>query len=290
MPYMAYVAYVAYKGSWFHAPYHKEKLKMAYQWDPEEYARHSQTQFEWARELIAKLSLRGGEALLDIGCGDGKISASIAQALPAGSVLGIDSSREMIELATSRFPKSAYPNLTFLNIDARRIDLPSRFDVAFSNAALHWVAEQSLVLKGVRAALKQSGRLLFQMGGKGNAREILAALDELLAREEWKPFFKDFKFPYAFLSPDEYETLLLEAGLQPVRVVLLPKDMTHAGKEGLAGWIRTTWLPYIQQVPDDLREAFVSELVERYMQAHPPDPAGLVHVKMMRLEVEAKVP
>ena len=63
-----------------------------YHWDPNEYSRHSAEQAVWGRELIAKLNLLGNERVLDIGCGDGKLTAAIASRLPQGSVLGIDSS------------------------------------------------------------------------------------------------------------------------------------------------------------------------------------------------------
>ena len=63
-------------------------------WDPEDYERHSAQQERWARELVAKLQLAGDETVLDIGCGDGKVTAEIASRVPEGRVLGIDSSTE----------------------------------------------------------------------------------------------------------------------------------------------------------------------------------------------------
>ena len=70
-----------------------------YLWDAKEYAKHSQNQYEWALELIPKLKLKGNEVLLDIGCGDGKVSATLASYLPNGRVVGIDSSEEMVSQA-----------------------------------------------------------------------------------------------------------------------------------------------------------------------------------------------
>src|ERR1043166_5653513 len=67
-----------------------------HKWDPEDYAKHSSAQLAWARELIARLKLRGDESVLDIGCGDGKVTAELAAALPRGHVAGLDGSQEMI--------------------------------------------------------------------------------------------------------------------------------------------------------------------------------------------------
>ncbi len=66
--------------------------------------------------------------------------------------------------------------------------------------------------------------------------------------------------------------------------------MKLVGAKGLAGWIRTTWLPYTERVPIAKRELFISEIVGRYLESHPIDESGMVHVDMMRLEVEAKRP
>ncbi len=175
-------------------------------------------------------------------------------------------------------------------MDARKLSFDSEFDVAFSNAALHWIADQKAVLKGVQKSLKPGGRLLFQMAGKGNAKDILSLINEIGKKEPWKNFFEGMTFPYGFYDPEEYRTFLKEAGLVPVRVELFPKDMKHQGPEGLAGWVRTTWLPFTDRIPTDLKPKFVQLIVDGYLQNHPADADGLVHVGMMRIEAEAYKP
>jgi trans-aconitate 2-methyltransferase len=156
-----------------------EKPK-TYVWNAADYSKNSANQYNWARELIPKLQLRGDETLLDIGCGDGKITAEIAKCLPNGRVVGIDNSAGMIELAKRTFTPKTNPNLTFQQMDARRLSFLEAFDRMFSNAALHWILDQKSVLHGAANALKKGGRLLFQMGGKGNAKNILGIRDNML--------------------------------------------------------------------------------------------------------------
>jgi trans-aconitate methyltransferase len=261
-----------------------------YVWNAKDYQKNSANQYAWAQELIPKLQLSGNETLLDIGCGDGKITAEIAKALPHGRVVGIDSSQDMIRLAQTLFPKNDYPNLSFKLADARNFVFQAIFDRVFSNAALHWIPDQSTVLSCVEKCLKNGGKLLFQMAGKGNAQNILNILDEMLPVEPWKQYFVGFKFPYGFFDPKEYTVFLQKAGLKPLRVELFPKDMKQVGAEGLAGWVRTTWLPFTEKLPNDLKGRFVDELVARYIQKHPLDAENNVHVGMMRLEVEAQKP
>ena len=68
------------------------------------YAANSAVQQGWAREVIARLQLRGDEHILDVGCGDGKVTAELARAVPRGRVLGVDASPEMIAFAQQAFP------------------------------------------------------------------------------------------------------------------------------------------------------------------------------------------
>jgi trans-aconitate 2-methyltransferase len=258
-----------------------------YVWNADDYSKHSSSQYKWAEELIPKLKLSGNEALLDICCGDGKTTAVLAKSLLGGFVVGIDSSEDMVTLAKRTFPPDAYPNLSFQKMDARAMAFQEKFDRVFSNAALHWIKDQKSVLHDVQRSLKSGGRLLFQMGGKGNAHDILTVLDEMFMEERWRKFFEGFVFPYGFYTPEDYTAWLVEAKLKPERTELLQKDMKLPSREGLAGWIRTTWLPYTERLPVELRDGFIAEVVDTYLERHPLDAEGNAHVAMVRLEVEA---
>ena len=66
--------------------------------------------------------------------------------------------------------------------------------------------------------------------------------------------------------------------------------MTHKGKEGLAAWIRTTWLPFTNRIPESERDSFIAHFVELYLEQIPLAPNGLAHVRMVRLQVDAHKP
>lgn len=261
------------------------------QWNASDYEKNSSQQQLWARELIAKLHLRGDEHLLDIGCGDGKVSAEIAARLPHGSVLGVDSSSDMIDLARQRHPVETHANLRFQVEDASRLPFEAEFTQVFSNAALHWVRDHRPVLRGIARSLKPGGGFLLQMGGRGNGADILTATDECLAMSTWAPYFTDFQFPYGFHGPEDYTVWMQEVGLNPIRVELIPKDMVHSGLAGLEGWLRTThMLPYTQHLPEERREDFIRQVATTYLAHFPLDAQGLAHVRMVRLEVEGYRP
>jgi len=258
-------------------------------WDAAAYAANSAVQQSWAREIIARLQLRGDEHVLDVGCGDGKVTAEIARAVPRGQVLGVDASREMIAFAAGAFPPAKIANLKFQVCDARKIGtLSGRFNLVFSNAALHWVDDHEAVLRGAASVLKPGGRLVVSCGGKGNAHDVFLALRPELRLRRWREFFHPLPAPYFFFSPEDYKRWLPQTGFKTRHLKLVPKDAAYAGAEGLATWLRTTWLPYVHRVPENLREEFIGAVTKRYLAQHPADAANKVHVRMVRLEIEAE--
>jgi len=259
-------------------------------WNPDDYRKNSSQQQKWARELIAKLKLNGDENVLDLGCGDGKITAELAAIVPQGSVIGLDYSVEMTNFAHRTFTRSEHPNLSFVHGDASRLSFCDQFDVIFSNAVLHWIYDHQPVLAGICRALRPGGRILVQMGGRRCAADVLDVVGQMMSEPRWRSCFEGFAFRYGFHGPEEYRHWLVRAGLTSVRVELIHKDMVHAGSKGMAGWVRTTWIPYTQRVPENQREQFIDEIVDRYLGVRPLDADGNAHVKMMRLEVEATRP
>jgi trans-aconitate methyltransferase len=256
-------------------------------WDAADYAANSAVQQTWARELIAKLHLRGDEHILDVGCGDGKITAELARAVPRGLVVGVDASAEMIGFARKTFPQSEVSNLKFQIADARKITAKTKFNLVFSNAALHWVDDHENFLRGAALVLKTGGRLVVSCGGKGNAHDVFLALRPEMRLKRWREFFRKMPLPYFFYAPGDYEKWLPKFGFKINALKLAPKDASYAGAEGFATWLRTTWLPFVQRVPENLREEFIAAVTQRYLAKHPPDADGNVPVRMVRLEIDA---
>lgn len=264
----------------------KRNLAM-FKWNPEEYAKNSAAQLSWARELIGRLNLTGNEKILDVGCGEGKITAEISRSLSTGYILGIDSSKDMIAYAQSTFPKTEFPSLEFACMDARQIVVEKEFDIVFSNAALHWVDNHLEFLRGANKALRKGGRLFTSCGGKGNIDYIQAVIYEVIKKEPWQNYFKDFVEPWHFYGIEEYRNWLEESGFEIVNLNLVPKDAIHSGAEGLAGWIRTTGMPFTHRIPQENQEELISEIVNLYLNFYPLDSQGNSYVKMVRLEIDA---
>ena len=256
-------------------------------WNAEDYAASSAAQQSWAEKLISTLELVGHEMILDIGCGDGKVTKLIAERVPHGSVIGIDRSRDMIALAKKQYEGAS---LSFKQMDALSIQFNHRFDLIFSNAALHWVKDHQQILVGIFQHLKTGGRILLQMGGAGNAEAVVTIVSKLISDEPWSPYFKNFTFPYFFYTDDQYRQWLSAIGFQIHTVDLFDIDMVHENVDGLKGWLRTTWFPYTDCLPQPMRSQFIDSIVSSYLDNCPADSEGKTHLKMVRLQVEAVKP
>lgn len=116
-----------------------------------------------ASRIISQHTFQGDEHILDLGCGEGTLTANLLEPLvPRGSVVGIDKSPRMIEEATSLFPHMRFIEGDILNLSAvlASHDLPRKFDVIFSNFALHWMGNElghAVVLELIRAHLAPGG-------------------------------------------------------------------------------------------------------------------------------------
>lgn len=256
-----------------------------YEWNAASYKTQSHAQASWAGETIARLALNPRDHVLDVGCGDGKVTARIAESVSDGRVVGIDSSKNMIDYAAREFAEFA-PKLSFAAMDASGIEYENEFDAVFSNAVLHWIKDHGPVLRGIRRALRKGGRVSMQMGGRGNAAEVHSVMDEIRSLPEWSRYFEAFGFPYSFYGPEEYAGWLREAGLEPLRVELVSRPMRHTPDQ-FGGWLTTTWMPYTSRIPGVDRPRFIAQVVDRFVCLWPPDDEGILTVPMIRLNVDA---
>ena len=207
--------------------------------------------FVWkqADSLVELLAPRSGENILDLGCGTGHLTAQISRA--GVSVLGIDSSPEMIAEARGR-----YPDLRFDVVDARHLAYANQFDAVFSNAVLHWINEPELVVRGIWRALKPGGRFVAEFGGKGNVRAILTAVQTAMQAVGGSPV----KSPWFFPSVAQYASLLESAGLEVTFATLFDRLTPLEGNDGMRHWIEMFGGHFLSRVPEERREEFFRHL------------------------------
>jgi trans-aconitate methyltransferase len=216
----------------------------AQQWNAASYAKSARFVADLAEPLVALLAPRPGEHILDLGCGDGVLSAQI-QARGA-VVRGIDASSEMVAAARER------------GVDARvmhgeAIAFTRVFDAVFSNAALHWMSDLEAVWAGVARALKPGGRFVAEMGGEGNVATVVAALEDAFGRRGLSA-----PSPWIFPAPETVAALLSRRGFQIDTLELIERPTKLPAD--LADWLETFAGDYLGRLPVAERAAVVQEV------------------------------
>ena len=266
---------------------------MTDKWNPADYHEHSYPQYAFALGLLERLRFNGDERVLDVGCGDGKVTAELATRVPRGSVLGIDASPDMIAFARTTFPASAHPNLSFRYGDAAKLTFCHEFDVVVAFASLHWVKDLPTGLRGIKQSLVPGGRFAAQIVAKRHpTAEIKSPLHrarkEVMGRPAWRTYFEGFEQRRAY-STDECERLLRDAGFELRRCAFVTVEVTHQDADALKGYARSTWHRYTDRIPAHKRDALLNEVVQRCIELSPADRSGRIRVRASMLEVDATV-
>ena len=236
---------------------------MTHKFDGKKYEKASAHQKEWGTRLITEVGLQGAETVLDLGCGDGALTAQIADLVQQGEVLGIDASQGMIDAARPKERK----NLTFRKMDINELEFRERFDLVISNATLHWVKDHAWLLKNVRLALRSGGHLRFNFAGDGNCSNFFSVVKEAMVRDEFKSFFAGFEWPWYMPTVDAYKLLAESSELQDVRVWGENADRFFQGEEAMIRWIdQPSLVPFVVHVPDPVKNSFRNFVVNRMIE------------------------
>lgn len=242
-------------------------------WNTELYeARHAFV-WQYGETLIELLRPEKGENILDLGCGTGQLTNRIAES--GAQVTGLDSSPDMIGQA-----RQNYPALRFVLADAAEIQFSSEFDAIFSNAALHWMSDPSKVAAAMARALKPGGRLVAELGGKGNIRHIEEALRTVLPQHKKnEPVFSHLYFP----SVSEYSAVLETTSFEVRMAELFDRATPLEGEQGLANWFRQFPWYNFEPLPAEARERALAEVVDVLRPALYQDGRWFVDYRRLRI-------
>ena len=236
---------------------------MKFEFDGEKYKLASSQQKAWGKKLIAELQFKGNEKILDLGCGDGVLTAEMAKFVPDGFVLGIDASESMIETAKKY---NAGANVRFELLDINTIDFKSEFDLIFSNATLHWVKDHGRLLRNVFKALKNRGVARFQFAGDGNCSNLIRILREVTSAKEYASCLSEFDWPWYMPAVDEYRILLDEVAFAEKKVWSENGEKDFESAEAMTKWIdQPSLVPFLGYVAGKDRQRFRDTVVERMM-------------------------
>lgn len=225
-----------------------EARPSAQTWEADSYARNARFVSDLALPVVDLLAPRAGERILDLGCGDGVLTAKLRDM--GAEVVGADSSPEMVAAARAR-------GLDVRLVDGRALPFDREFDAVFSNAALHWMPDPDAVIAGVARALRPGGRFVGEFGGHGNVAAVVVSLLAVLAR---RGIDGRGLLPWYFPTVEAYRAKLEAQGFVVDEIRLIPRPTPLP--TGMAGWLDTFARPMLGGLEEDDRRRARDEVME----------------------------
>jgi ubiquinone/menaquinone biosynthesis C-methylase UbiE len=235
-------------------------------WDAELYKKNSIIlQQTSALELIEQLDIKQDDHILDVGCGDGKITIELAKKAYIGKVDGFDLSQDMIELAQKEYQNIA--NLSFLLGDASNFLYKQKFDWIVSFFCLQWVNNKVKSFKLLFDHLKPKGKIAIITTDRNPY--LLKIRTYLIQDTDFKKYFTDYVDATEVIDHDDYNTYATIAGFQNIVYFENTKTIFFDDSAKLRLFIKMV-TPALKYLPTaDLRESFLSQLVEGYLSIVP---------------------
>lgn len=247
-------------------------MSPTHEWDADTYHRVADPQFAWGKRLLSTLDLGGDEVVIDAGCGSGRLSRLLLERLPRGRLIAVDVSAEMLNAARRNLQAEFEGRVDYLLTDLLDLNLDSVADLVFSTATFHWILDQPRLFRILTRSLRPHGRLLAQMGGRGNLDRLLSRAEALMAEPAYRPSFQNWVTPWEF--PDEVVSRdrLESAGFTAVEVELFEEPTSFPDASAFRQFITTVNLRlHLPRITDPaLRKHFVDRLVEAAAEDRPP--------------------
>ncbi|HYB94211.1 MAG TPA: methyltransferase domain-containing protein [Vicinamibacterales bacterium] len=255
------------------------------EWNATAYHKVSAPQTAWGQKVLDRLVLRGDERAIDAGCGSGRLTAALVGRLPAGRVIAIDRSWNMLIAARANLRPVWGARVAFAQVSLPDLPFSGCADVVFSTATFHWIKDHAALFSGIYRALRPQGKLHAQCGGGPNLRRAHELAETVMRDPAFAAYFVGWPGPWEFAGPEATAERLKAAGFADIETGLEEAPTTLATEADYREFVTTViYHAHLEQLPDDDRRArFIDRVTE--LAAREPIPFTLDY---WRLNISAR--
>jgi trans-aconitate 2-methyltransferase len=253
-------------------------------WNPDQYARFRDERAQPFHDLLALVRPRPAMRVVDLGCGTGELTRVVHERLAARETLGVDSSEAMLAKAAAH----AGEGVRFERGDIAAFAARGAYDLVFTNAAIHWVADHRELLARLREALAPGGQLAVQVPANFDHPSHRVAA-EVAAEEPFAAELRGYRRGRPILEPEEYAALLHRLGFAAQHVRLQVYLHLLDSRADVVEWVKGTLLTdYQARLSPESFDRFLARYRER-LDAALPDERPFVY-SFKRILMWAAVP
>jgi trans-aconitate 2-methyltransferase len=250
-------------------------------WNPRQYARFAGQRLRPALDLIERIPIEHPLRVVDLGCGTGNVTRILRERWPKADFTGVDGSPQMLAEA-----RKIEADICWQEIDVAAWNPPHKFDLVFSNAALHWLDDHPSLFPRLRANIASGGVLAIQMP-RNFAAPSHTLMHELASSPPWSKVLAPLLRHQPVLSPEDYYRLLA-TGASSMDIWETEYLQVLEGENPVAEWTKGTWLaPLLAALAPEARADFESEYRGRVAQAYPRQSDGRTLFPFKRLFIVA---
>ena len=222
--------------------------------------------------MLSRLRLRGDEVMLDAGCGTGRLTAELLEALPRGRVIGVDLSQNMLKSAREHLLEQFGEPVSLAAADLLQLPFVRAFDGIVSTAAFHWVLDHDQLFLNLHRALRPGGWLEAQCGGGANIARLRTRTNALMATAKFTRFFVGFHEPWLFQDARSAACALRRAGFVDVETSMEAAPTVLENAEQYIEFAGNVILrEHLRRLPsEDLQNAFIVDLARQAAADDPP--------------------
>jgi trans-aconitate 2-methyltransferase len=200
-------------------------------WNPAQYDKFKNERSQPFFDLMDLIhgNIKNGKAI-DLGCGTGELTKILHSKLQLKETVGIDNSEKMLEKASG---------VTGVTFEKRNLEaFEGKYDLIFSNAALHWCEDHPKLFKRIRDHLNAFGQIAIQIPMNHDYPT------HTIAAEVAGKYFRS----YPLLKAEEYSKLLFDLGFSDQKVLIKVYPHVLESRDGVIEWVKGTLLTHYEKV------------------------------------------